>query len=73
MSMLAVDFETIREKAVNAILKIRHGAHLGDMSVLKFLVPTLNYEASHYSDITADSCHKSIFTSKITSEEIVSY
>ena len=26
---------------------------LGDMSVQKFLVPTLSYEASHYFDITA--------------------
>ena len=54
MSMLADDSETIRKKAVNAILKICHGAHLGDISVRKFLVPALNYEASHFSDITAD-------------------
>ena len=73
MSMLADDFETIREKAVKAILKNRHGAHLGNMSVQKFLVPTLNYEANHYSDITADLCHELVFTSKTASKEIVSY
>ena len=73
MSILADDSETIREKAVNAILKVRHGAHLGDMSVRKFLVPTLNYEASHFSDITADLCHEPIFTSKTAFAEIVSY
>ena len=42
------------------------------MSVRKFLVPTLNYEASNYSDITADLRHEPIFTSKIASEEIIS-
>ena len=73
MSILADDSETIREKAVDAILKIRHGAHLGNMSVRKFLVPTLNCEASHYSDITADLCHEPIFTFKIAYEEIVLY
>ena len=60
MSILADDSETVREKAVKAILKIRHGAHLGDMSVQKFLVSTLNYRASHYSDIIADLCHEPI-------------
>ena len=73
MPMLADDSETIREKAVNAILKIRHGAHLGDFSVRKFLVSTLNYKASHYSDITANLCHEPNFTSKIAYEEIVLY
>ena len=73
MSMLADDSQTIQEKVVNAILKICHGAHPGDMSVRKFLVPTLNYEAIHYFDITTDLCHESIDTSKIAFEEIVSY
>ena len=73
MSMLADDSENDLKKVVNAILKIRHGTHLGDMSVQKFLAPMLNYVASHYSDITAGLCHEPIFTSKIASEEIVSY
>ena len=73
MSMFADDSETIREKAAYAILKIRQGAHLGDMPVRKFLVPTLKNKASHYSDITADLCHNPIFTSKITSEDMISY
>ena len=71
--MLADDSEMIREKAVNAILKICHEAHLNDMSVRKFLFPKFSYESSHYSDITADLCHEAIFTSKIASEDIVSY
>ena len=70
--MLADVSETIREKTVNAILKIRHEARHFDVSFRKFIVPTPNYEASHYSDITTDLCHKSIFTSKIASEEIAS-
>ena len=71
MLMLADDSERNWEKAVDAILKIYHGAHLGDMFVRKFVVPTLYYVASHYSDITTDLCHEPIFTFKITSEEIV--
>ena len=43
------------------------------MFVQKFLIPTLNFEGSHYSDITVDLFHEPIFTSKIASEEIVSY
>ena len=53
MSMLADHSETIQE-ALNVTLKIHYEAYIGDTSVRKFLVPTLNYEASHYSDITAD-------------------
>ena len=71
--MHANDSETIPEKAVNAILKDRHGAHLGNISVRKFLVPTLHYEVCHYSDINSDLCHEPILTSKIASKEIVSY
>ena len=54
-------------------MKICHSAHLGDVSVLKFLVSALNYETSHYSDIITDLCHEPVFTSKIASEEIIAY
>ena len=72
MSMLAEDSRNIRYKAVTSILKIRVGANFGDSSVRRFVVPALNYEADHYSEIT-DLHHKPIFTTDIASDEIIAY
>ena len=71
--MLADGSETIREKDRYAILKTSHEAHLGNITVRKFLVSTPNHEPSPYSHITLALCHELIFTSKTDSEEIASY
>ena len=72
MSMLADNSRDIREKAVTSILKIRGGANFDDSSIRKFVVPALKYEADHYSEIT-DLHHEPIFTTDITSDEIIAY
>ena len=70
--MFAHDFQEVRKKAVNSILKIRDGAILGDESVRKLIVPTLNHEADHYSD-TAELNLEPIFTTDTASDEIILY
>ena len=39
---------------------------------MEFVVPALNYEANHYSEIT-DLHHEPIFTTDIASDEIIIY
>ena len=71
MSMLVADRD-ICDKAVTSILKIHGGANFNDSSVRKFVVPALNYETDHYSEIT-DLHHEPIFTTYIASDEIIAY
>ena len=47
-------------------------AALGNGSVRKFIVPTLNYDADHYSEI-ADLNHEPIFTTDTASDKIIFY
>ena len=70
--MLADDSREVREKAVNSILKIRDGAALGNGSSRKFIVPTLNYDADHYSKIV-DLNHEPIFITDTASDKIIFY
>ena len=72
MSMLADDCVEIRDKAITRIMKIRDGANFGDSSVRKFVVPALNYEAKHYSEVTKLH-YEPIFTTDLASDELIAY
>ena len=58
-------------KAVDAILRIRDGANLGNKFVQKFVVPQLTFALillKHYSDIKS-LCHEPIFTTSKAFDE----
>ena len=73
LAMLSDENDSVRNKGVDMVIKLRDGSDVGDTSVREFRVPELNWLAEDYTqiiDFSSVSITEPVLTAHLTLAEI---